>query len=729
MGKNVQTNLQIALSTKGFDKGLRDILGVTQKSLDGLKKQSVAFGKAQMDLAGMRKKIQDLAKVQLEAAKAMEQIGDKAGAAYKYQQAQLDKAKTATKLLRQETSLLAASHRTDAEATEKLARAIQKLSAEQQRAQQAAKWAFTQGLAQGTGVGGMASMFLQRGPGFGRQIAGQMVGGALHRGGRFGAGLASTPFAGIQGLQTALSALPGGGLLAGQLGAVASHTGQALQFQRQRVEAAPFIGGSDPAAVAGAQAHLKALGTRPTLPRGKGAFDIPPSQRIRQNPLGLAGVLAEELALGIVGAVGMSREEASEYGRKRAGLPKSEAAKRQQVYDAERARRAGGVARARLGPALGLGEMGRDVAGIGQAEAVQRAAALYQTAGGVYTGGAAQQREFTTALAAQTQFGVGPGGAGAFLQAGRRGGLVGGRGQGAEALTSALSDAVEMGLEGSEITNYMQRVAQGIQQFQQTGIPFNKDSLKSLTMELAKGGIGGVRGAAMAGGLQQYVQGIGARGPTSGMDLMLMQAFGGFKGGGAGDYHDAIVQMEAMKGMGTGDITSGSKFGKLIQTLFAQGGGGKGAAVTLRGMLGGIGMKGSQAEISAMIERVTGAQILTPEQRALAMSTTGAEGKVSKLQTPEQLMQAASTTISSMGPNLKKQADIINQQLGVGQSALTAVQNLETATVTINSAFMSIAGGPLTDFSKTISDLTLKIKALIDSENIMDAVKRLMLGT
>jgi len=719
-GRDVQTNLTIAMATKGFDKGLREMMGVSQKTLNSLKKQSLGYGKVQDKIGDLQKKVQDLAKVQLEAHRAMEKIGDKASEAYKRQAETLGKAKAEAAGLRKEITLLAQAHKSDADAQKKLVDSGRELikirKQEQQQGRQQGRWAGAQGLVQGMGMGGMASMFMQRGPGFGRQFVGQQAGGLLRRAGRFGAGMAQTPFGGIQGLQQALTALPGGGMVAGQLGAVAGFSQRALGWQKTRLGAAPYAQPGTTGPGAGqAQAGVQAARTRlAAAEQNQRIFDQSPEARARaKQRLFKAGAARPGPGITTRGG-GLVPTFSLGPPSEAAALDADMAAQRKAVARAERA-----VGASRQASPMGrLGGMGRNLLGVGREETLQRAGGLYQTAGGVYTGGMGQQRGVQAAFAAQTMYGVGADVSGTFLRAGRRGGLAGGRGAGGEALARTLGDAVALGLQGSEIAQYAQQVAAGIQEFQRTGIPFNERSLKSMTSELGKAGIGGVRGAAMAGGLQRYVQGIGQRGIQGGMDLMLMQSFGGFKGGGAQEYEKALLQMESMKGEGIGaqGAEAGTPMGQLAGRLLKMGGGVKGGGITfMRRALGQAGMQMSQSEASLLAEKVTGSKILTPEQRKLATTTTGAEGAAGP-QTVGALAAAAAKRINEMGPNLKTQASIMDMQLSVGQKALTAVQRLEVSSTKVNSAFIDMAGPALTSFSKTMVDVTDKLDKFLKAK-------------
>lgn len=728
--KDVQTNLQIALSTKGFDQGLRSILGVTQKSLEGMKQQALGYGKVQKEIDKMQATVQDLAKIQLDASQQLGGISDKNSDAWKKETRRLKDAAEQSARLKKEVVLLAAAHRSDATATEHLVRAQQKLVTIKTKGAQAEerqqRWAGMQGVVQGAGMGGMAGKFMQRGPGFWRQFAGQQAGGMLRRA---GGAVGSLATGGVGGFQQALGAIPVvGGAMAGQLGAAAGHADQALQWQREQVQLAPMFQPAEGEMGKARQAQQQAAAIRKNM-RGN---------RRRQNAAYKTArdQAAESLDIGgIGGMLGMSPADREEY-LTSVGLAAKQKLKQADVArdgtQKELSRKAARLSRqAEKTPYGRAGKLGGRYLGLGRQESAQQVGQLYQVAGGKFAGEKDQRRAVGTSMAAQTMYGVQAQTAGAFLGAGRRGGLIGGRGQAAESLTGALGDAVAIGLEGSEITQYMQQVAQGIMQFQQTGIPMNKNSLKAMALEINKAGIGGVRGAAMAGGLQQYVQGIGQRGITGGMDLMLMQAFGGFKGDGSpGDYRNAIIRMEAMQGMEVGAVGAESPLSAMVKREFYRAGGKAGEGdIMVRRMLGKVGMRGSQAEFTAMIERATGETILAPEQRKGAFIDVAGEtgrrkkGAAQAQQTPEQLMAAAAERITSLGPNLRTQARLMDKQLAIGEGILTTVQNLKDSSLTLNAAFVKLAGPSLTAFSSSIKDVTSQFVKWTEGEGLLGKIK------
>jgi hypothetical protein len=724
----VRTDLVISAQTKGFDKALRETLGLNQKALDGLRAEAAAFSKVDEKIKGLRSRVSQLAKDQLGLGESMAKIGDKSSAAFKEMEERLRALRQESRAAATEASLLSAAFSREAEAAQKLSHAVQQAQRQQAGDQKQAKGAFTQGLLQ-TVMPQAAGMFLDRGPGMRRQALGQLVGGGIRRGmGGLGSFL-STPFTGLQGLQGTLAALPGGGLLSGQLGASAAYAGQALAYQRDRLNYSALIGALGEGRPH-AQERLAALGPRPEggpTPLTSAILGMfsPSGERKsagggwRQGmrALGAGGIIANPLAAAAGGvrpaALGGRSALADRITNPGDALFNQAA----QTWD-----RAAAITRMDLGPDMTIGGMGRRMGGLSRHEALQFSSQLFQVGGGRYGEGpqAGQNQRMTgAAMAAQTMFGVGPGVSGAFLGAGRRAGsLVGAGGQGADAMTGALRDALEQGLEGAEVTTYLEQMARGIQAWEQTGIPVNKDSLKNLGLEISGAGIAGTRAAHMASGMQQYAQTIGQRGIQGGMDLLMLQKIGGFKGGGAQDYERSIMNLEQMGG----DLAKG-KFGEktqdLIRQLVGMGGGARGGGLSflrrkLQPMMGPM----SLTEAAALAQKAgmdTG--ISDDEFKAAGIDMKGEALKIGRgrkkageIGSVEALMSAAARRVQELAPNLAKQADIQNQQLEVGSRILSSVQALESSSVKVNGAFLDLAGPTLTRVTNGFEKFAKKLE-------------------
>ncbi len=717
---DVRTNVVISAETKGFDKALRQTLGVNEAALKGLKGQAESYKSVQKEVKGYQGKLDDLSKTQLNLSRSMEAMGDKGSEAYStLKQGLRDVTREARDTERVITNLEKA-YRKEGEAVKTLGAAQKKVSDQQQQDARQARGAFTQGLIQ-AGAPGMAPMFMQRGPGMRRQAAGMMAGGLLRRG-IGGAGAAA--FGGLQGMQQALSAIPGvGGFLAGQLGTAAGFAGQELQYQRQRVEAAPFVGATGPGKeVTDIRRELRKFreGTLAEKYQLRSSVDIRTGERVQR----LGGIVDPESKFGQ--RILALRQKRPQWQKLR---EMGETPEEYRLRMAGRGVREGRIAE-RLEEArkLTIGGMGARLRGISEQEAMQETAAISQAAGEQYTGRAGQRRFMETAMAAQTAYGLGPGVTGAFGMGARRGGLVGGRDRGAESMTEALADAVTLGLSRSETQMYMQQVAQGIQQFQQTGIPFNKDSLSSMATALGRG-MASTRAMRVAGGVQQYVQGIGARGPAGGLDLMAMQAFGGYRGGGgAEELERSFIQMEEMGGnlreKGVGGIKAGSAMGGMMRRIMEMGGGGAGGRLFLRKQLGRMGVQVGAKEMSILGKTLTGEELtktesawMAAEERTRTRSRTESAG----LRGPRGLAGMAEDIVAKMGPNLATQASLMNQQKAVGKKLLGTVQTLQQSAINTNTAFADLAAGPLKKVSEGLEEFTAWL-ASASKEKVMETV-------
>lgn len=724
---DVRTNVVLSAETKGFDKALRQTLGINEAALKGLKGQAASYKTVQKEISGYQGKLDELAKTQLKLSKEMEATGDKGTEAYKSLKNTLRDVNREARDTERVISGLDKAHRREADAVKTLGAAQKRVSDQRQQDAKQARGGFVQGMMQSMPL---PAPFLQRGPGMYRQAAGMMVGGALRRG-VGGAGAAM--FGGVGGLQQALSALPGGGIIAGQLGAASGFAGQALQYQRQRVGMAPYIGATESGAeLAGARRRLGAfqkrtrklsageLATREFAAGGVmlpgGGFASPESFEGEQLLRG-----RERLA-----AQGRGPTYRVPWTERRVGEER-DAQYKARISRSERreARLTESVAEARKRT---IGGMGVRIRGISKQEAMQEAAAITQAAGGQYTGAAGQRRFMETAMAARTRFGIGPDVAGAFGAGARRGGLVGASGRGPEALTEALADAMKLGLEGSEINTYMQMTAQGIQRFEQTGIPFKRESVNAMAMELSKAGIAGTRAARMAGGFQQYVSGMGQRGISGGLDIMLLQEFGGYTGkGGAKELKRAMIQAEEgaakLKEGGVGALERGGPMMSVIKKLMAMRGGGESGEFFMRGQLGGMGIAMSTREMDLIAKKARGEGFTKDDrayvEREAARRKRGALAVAAgKLGTPEGLIDEAMGLIPA---SLKKQAEIANTQLAVGKKMLPTIQNLEKSSININKIFTTLAGEPLTKMTKAMEEFTAELGKAKDIADVAKA--------
>jgi len=745
MARETRTNVVVRGESRGMDKLMRKVTGLNQAALDGLKAQAEKYTAVESRISGLQAKIKGLTEEQVDALRAMEGIADQGSEAWKTQQERMDKAKEAARGLTQEVRLLRQLYADEADAAERVAKARKDALDYRKQATKEGLAAFGQGFAQ-TAMPGPAGLFLQRGQGMGAQMAGQMAGGGFRRGFGVMRGIGHAAFTGLPGMQEALAALPGGGILSGMLGTSAAYAEQALQWQRQKVAMAPMLGGPQ---------QLREIQAAETgLARTREAY---PEVKIPMPLQEAAAAVREsyepswtEVPKGMIrrlggAAPGTDRGRAFDRGwdvvtdtfggpsgpsdaQKAAFLGKTPAPpwpERGESEDERLRREATGEVWERLAPynekimerrgAIGeaqqkldearsfgdLRRLGSRLRGLSEQEAAQEASMLLQ-AGGGRLGGSQAQSILPRAMAANTLFGVDPGLSGKFLQAGRRGGLVGGDGQAGEAFQLALTNAVRLGLVGSEVPQYLQQVAAGIDQFRQTGIPMAEQSLKGIASELSEGGLQMPRALAVGAGIQQHVQGMGARGPTGGLDLMLMQLFGGYTGsGGAREVEQAFIRMEEMQ-------KSGGATPELIKRLVQTGGGGAGGRLFARRQLGKMGVQVGAREMSLLGKRAEGRQLTDDEQAYLDAERgrrKAGEGLAGSLQTPAQLAKAAEAMITRMGPNLRQQAEIQNKQLAVGSRMIGVIKKMEVSATKMTNSFAQLAGEKNSILNRVVNGL------------------------
>lgn len=624
---------------------------------------------------------------------------------------------------------------------------------EQQQRKSQAKGAFVQGLAQG---GMPGAQFIQRGPGMGRQMAGMAVG----RMGRSAQAGFEGSFTGVQGLQQFLGSIPGvGGFLSGQVGKLAGYSEQALNYQRTKLQAAPYISGFadlQKGIQAGAvnRARRKRIqdleeeqATFETGETAVGKFRTARAkteEAIRSTALRKAQIKARQEAkaeeetgfLGVLKGIGKTVVDriTGEYAKKEIapiieaniaaekqiakGTEKRAAtAKRLLEQDTERKRlgeeelnRLKNMKRARGGtnPLAGLAGEGTTLLGMNQDEALQFLGTILEAGGGTAGGQAKGFRQ--TAFAAKTLFGVQGGTSGAFLKAGRRGGVVGGMGQSSKVFEDAIYRGLQLGLSGSEMNQYLQQIAQGINQFQSTGIQINPGSITALATDIGTAGISATRAMTMAQGMTQYIQGIGGKGVTSGADLMMLRELGGYKGGGAEGFRAARSRLEELqvgvKGKGAKEL-AGSPVAGFLKNYLERVGGTQGVkAEMLQRLLGRMGVQGSVKEFDWLAAQLTGAGAGKEQMAGMgrfAEDQAAGLREVAAIQKGGGLVGAARKTVAARAPNLVAQVQMQNQQIAVGSKVVGVMQSLEKNALNTSTAFANLAKGPLIEVSNAMN--------------------------
>lgn len=589
---------------------------------------------------------------------------------------------------------------------------------EQQRArreaeeeERAARGSLTQGFLQGAMP--FPAAFLQRGPGMRRQMLGMMFGGAV-------GGLAGGAFTGLGGLQQGLTAL-GLGHAAGALGTAAGWSQQGLALEQQQLGMMPFLGGGQGYLGGVAAARGGLISGAGTVRRLKDAEDaeiarITPAmieasakelyrQEVRDvatagEPGARAARAGHALARGGRAAMSLATEAADQliFGaveREKKEIAESNRMTRGRIREASDRPFAG---------IIGAGER----FGYGAQESMQTAMQVLMAGGG--TGEDLKSSGLGTGMfALQRAFGVQAPTAGAFMMAGRRGGLAGGGD--AKGVVDTIAGAMKLGLEGTEIIEHLQTVAAGIESFKTTGIPFARQSIEEMGGALAKVGITGPRGLRMAGALATAAQNIGMTGVQTPLQLSLLKNLGGFEGGFEG-YFDAAVRMEQ------GQFKPGG-MDALFRERMRMGGGGKRGAAFLSGELQSLGIRLNLGDAATMARVYEGQE--TPEDLKRMSEIQEQIGKVAK-GTPSSMADVerrAGGFVGAAGTNVKEHVRIQNEQIATGRKYLGQMIQLEASTAKTVTQFMRLVGegeggGILGDYADAMTSLTKGIKGAVD---------------
>jgi hypothetical protein len=762
--KEVKTSVILEAQAKGFEQAERQVTGLKEsaanlaldeaykkgeKAADGMIKSAEGLSKAlsgqQISVTklaeSIKQKLEDIDKITYEnaadqikelkenlfgvekqgiaMAKALQESGEKGSEEYQETKKVLKALEEQAKTTRKEIEMLT--------------RAFMQAKP--------AQGALLQGFLQG--VGPMASAFLQRGPGMGSQFLGQMLGTGARRMAMAGIGIAGSMFTGLGGLQQGIAQMPYmGGFFAGQLGAAAGHAGRALDWQKAQLELLPYFGSSGflekrASRKEEAEADWNLFSKKEEPPKPKFPEGVSATMILgKDNKMHAIPVIDAEVAIGAAKDIALE-EQTRNVGRRgemrasRLGWEAKGGAKQlegmdlrmyqmdkatkdyeaQQLWKEEEQRKRTQLLQERQGSFGAVGGVGHELRGLDFLQSVQEAGQLIQ-AGGGWVGEATRRGAISTGFAAKTMYGVDYETSGGYLRAARRGGMisVGAEQDAGTLLLSGLKDAVTLGLTGAEVPEYLQTMVGQFQQWQTTGLPLNDKGFGRVALSLSQAGIAAPRAMEMTRGISNYLQGMGQRGIQSGLDLYMLHAVGGYKGGGAAGYVGAITGMESLKGSTEG-LTKESPIGKallgVVQMMAL--GSPAGQQIFMQKQLGKMGIAAGMEESGLILKNLTGAKLTSKEQMAINrenLQREQATPELAALQGKDALLTTAKKYIDELTPGLKKQSEIQNHQLEVGTRLLTAVQSLESSATNTNSAFASLASGPITRLSSAFESLT-----------------------
>jgi hypothetical protein len=593
--------------------------------------------------------------------------------------------------------------------------------------------AFIQGLVQG---GFTPAMFLQRGPGMPQQMAGMAI-GRTFRTGMAGVG---GSFTGVQGLQQFLGSIPGvGGFLSGQIGKLAGYADQNINYQRTKLEMAPYL--STFSELQKELSSRQKASLTPTISEAvltrKEALDQlyarkeMKSNQLRRKAMDRASSRIEQSKGGVLNRIydtvtgeGLKRDigiilEENKKADKEIIKYKKGAAKEYKTilkqYSEEKSNNEKNLIKGKNSKKSFeevIAKEGARLLGMNKDETTRFLGSILQAGGGVATGEQAKGIR-QTAFGAKTLFGVQGGVSGAFLKAGRRGGIVGGMGKADNAFKQAINEGISLGLSGSEINQWLQQIASGIYQFQQTGIGINVDSISKLATDIGRAGLPITRAINMAQGITQYLQGIGSKGISSGADLMMLRELGGFRGGGVGEYRKARSRLEELqfqaKGMGVEGIAGSPISGALRSYMQNVGGDQATKSELLQRLLQRWGVKGSVKQFDWLAMQLMGGPTTGDQGKAIAdfaKEQQKGQQELSAISKMGGISGAAMKMVKDRAPNLRAQAEMQNKQINIGGKAVSTMQAFESNALKVSDAFITLADGPLKTVHEAMSSLT-----------------------
>lgn len=547
---------------------------------------------------------------------------------------------------------------------------------------------FVRGLLQGLGVG-------QYLPGATTgALAAQATGAMIGRGVRgVGGGIASSAFNGIGSLIQGLGSVPGGGLVAGPMNAAVAAVEQALALQQAQQGAAfalDLAGGSR--AARGARAAVGPAAGVVASSASSSYIANANAERIAELEKFIADGYAKAAIGGPAyrdGTVFMREvEKAEETWR-----TLTEGGKAGDLYERAieaRASQAGGeagsatmnaqdaaAASARFRALYGMS--GGDFAGLGvrygmdQTELTRFASEVARSRGG--TIGAMGAGGGTQAALAASVLGIDAGTSGRVLR-GVEIGAVGGGSEG-DVLARTIGRAMALGLEGSDIAEDIARTAQGIEQFERTGLPLAETTRTNIARALIDTGMAGPvaagRGAAFTSSIQsRAMQGL----PTSATDFAALVKLGGYTGGGTEEALEALFRMQ--RGEFTGDqvMDLASSYAGIIPS------GPAGRAFGIQqGFKGYMSMSADDAHAFDLVSR---GETLPDARAAIRDRALERIDRANKINTAAQIDAYAS---QGVGGGVQRQAGIRNTTLAAGMTAMSTVQDFEDRTARATRSF------------------------------------------
>lgn len=485
-----------------------------------------------------------------------------------------------------------------------------------------------------------------------------------------GGGVGASAFTGIQGISSAFGSIPGVGPVAqGMAQAAIAAVEDALELQRAELDSAPVLSRGR-ARAAGAAELARALGQplaasqSPLLRQFEGQT-AGPMQTVFNHETGQV-----ELRPVYPGMGGPGRADL---------LAADDASVTRMTADRERRARASAVRAARAATYgedfEGLGERyGRD-----RTELTRDVGELMRARGGFFD---PSTRGLGGALAARAGFGVDLATSGTLLRGERAGAFGGGSPAGlddGDRLAQMIGNALKLGLEGGEVVEHLQRMADGIRRFETTGIPLAAASIDSVASTLMGSGMTNSVAAGRAAALTAAVQKRASEGlPGSAVDFASLVHLGGYAGGGTEEALAARARLVR------GDFQAGG-MDQLTKLFGGQLGTGPfGRAFGVEQGFQRMGLSLNPDEAMALDARSQGGQLSKAQQEAIAR----AEGRFRR--GFSNLGELEDDAAGAVGGGLQRQAGIRNIRRAAGEGALDVVQDFERRAAIASQAFAAI---------------------------------------
>lgn len=227
-------------------------------------------------------------------------------------------------------------------------------------------------------------------------------------------------------------------------------------------------------------------------------------------------------------------------------------------------------------------------------------------------------------ILAAEKLGLGGGLAATLLRGNQVGGLSGN-------LSTLLGGANNAGLQGSEIREYLAKIAGDVANFRQTGIKVDAEGQNKLLQSLTGlGGMGGQRAAAMVGNVQSTMESLGSNGPNNPGQMLLLRA-AGYDPNDPDSIVQAQINLQDRSKQNTIFNQAKSQFAKMLpkNASFRQ------RYAATAGFYKSIGVSASAKEISNIARGVSGPS-------GVGMGNTDVEGQA-MMATREEQQQAMIT--------------------------------------------------------------------------------------